>query len=101
MQPAADSLKVLMMCQDQITVLPENAIQIASSAICPNAMIQVGAHMIGIQGHPEFTAAYDRALMEDRVDIMGADVVSAGINSLVQGADRDLMRQWIGSFLSL
>lgn len=100
MHSPADKLNVLMMCQDQITVLPQSAQRIASTALCPIAMIQIGTHMIGIQGHPEFTKEYDRALMEDRIEIMGIDVVKAGLDSLDQTLDRNLLKQWIKYFLS-
>ncbi len=100
MHSPADKLNVLMMCQDQITVLPKSAQLIASSALCPIAMIQIGTHIIGIQGHPEFTKEYDRALMEDRIEIMGIDMVRAGLDSLDQTVDRNLLKQWIEHFLS-
>lgn len=99
MQSDAHTLNVLMMCQDQIIVLPKRAVRIASSAICANAMIQIGGHILGIQGHPEFTKAYDQELMESRVDRMGIGVVRAGINSLYQHVDRDLLTQWVGRFI--
>lgn len=99
MQPKALTLNVLMMCQDQITVLPKRAVRIASSAICPNAMIQIEAHILGIQGHPEFTKAYDQELMEARVDRMGIGVVNAGIDSLKKDTDLGILRGWFRHFI--
>lgn len=99
MQPFQNPFQVLMMCQDQILGLPDNAVVLASHPKCPVGMIQVGEKILGIQGHPEFSKAYDRVLIENRVAIMGADVVEAGLKSLEQDVHQKALRAWVLRFL--
>ncbi len=99
MTPSKNDFNILMMCQDQILELPPNTKVIASNKMCPNAMISVGNHFLGIQGHPEFTKAYNRLLMNARVERMGKELVIAGIESLAIEVDQQLIRDWVRSFL--
>lgn len=101
MQPGKSTLNVLMMCQDQIIDLPPGAELLASGPICPHAILQIGDHILSIQGHPEFTKEYDKVLMLAREDRMGSDVVQAGLKSLEKEVDRGILRGWIEQFLSL
>lgn len=100
MLPPSKAINLLMMCQDQILVLPPHTTLLAGSSSCPHAMIQVGATMLGIQAHPEFTKAYDHLLMETRVDRIGKEVVDAGIESLSLPLSTFLIQKWVLSFLS-
>jgi GMP synthase (glutamine-hydrolysing) len=43
--------------------------------------------MLGIQGHPEFTTDYSRALMDARRSIIPAEAVEAGMDSLSKPVD--------------
>lgn len=92
-------LNLLMMCQDQVTQLPPNSQILATSATCPIGMFQVGEHMLGVQAHPEFSKAYNQALMESRVNLMGATVVEKGITSLQLDLDATVFCQWAEQFL--
>ncbi|MBX2872626.1 MAG: gamma-glutamyl-gamma-aminobutyrate hydrolase family protein, partial [Saprospiraceae bacterium] len=71
MNPYQSSLNLLMMCQDQVQVLPSDSKVLASAPTCPVGMFQVGDRMLGVQAHPEFSKAYDQVLMETRVERMG------------------------------
>ena len=99
MSPYQPNLDLLMMCQDQVEMLPPDSMVLAKTPTCPVGMFQVGSHMLGIQAHPEFSKAYDRALMELRTERMGTEVVNAGIKSLEKSVDRKIMAQWILQFL--
>ena len=99
MEPAADSVNLLMMCQDQVVKLPPGGKILASSPKCQVAMFKVGNHMLGIQAHPEFSKAYDQALMETRVERMGIETVREGIESLQKPVHKDLVSTWIMNFL--
>lgn len=101
MQPYAESFGILMMCQDQIVELPEDAILLASSESCPNAFIQVGERFLGIQGHPEFDRSYDELLMTLRRDRIGKEVVDSGIKSLERPVDIELLRSWVLRFIGV
>lgn len=99
MRPAKSQVNFLMMCQDQVVQLPPNAIRLAGSEYCPNAIIQVGERMFSIQAHPEFSTAYDQALMESRVERIGEEKVTEGIASLTKPIDVALFRAWVAHFL--
>jgi len=101
MQPSPPSFNLLMLCQDQIAILPENTQVLAGDAKCPVGLIQVGENMLGIQGHPEFSKAYDRLMMERRIDRMGKDLVEEGIASLQKEVHTQLMHDWFLNFLGL
>ncbi|MFK7983679.1 MAG: amidotransferase [Saprospiraceae bacterium] len=100
MRPAKTQVNFLMMCQDQVVELPPNTIRLAGSKACPNAMLQIGERMISVQGHPEFSTAYDQTLMESRVEKIGATTVASGIASLDKRIDVDLFRTWVARFLN-
>jgi len=99
MRPAKTRVNFLMMCQDQVVELPPNTIRLASNEDCPNAILQVGERIMSIQGHPEFTTAYDKILMESRVERIGKKKVAVGITSLAKPIDIELFRAWVDHFL--
>lgn len=99
MSPFQPKYNLMMMCQDQILDLPHEATVLAGTADCPVGMIRVGERMLGLQGHPEFPVAYEKALMEDRVGRIGAEKVRAGLGSLRMALDADLVGRWIGNFM--
>ena len=81
MSQAVDELNLVVSHQEQVITLPENATLVAGSDFCPHSIFSVGQSMLGIQGHPEFTTEYSRALMEARREIIPADRVSEGMDS--------------------
>ncbi len=99
MKPASPKINLLMMCQDQIVELPPNATVLAKSALCPIAMLTVGNCMLGIQAHPEFSKAYNRQLMEDRIELMGEAVVHKGIESLDKVVHAEVIQAWVERFV--
>ena len=94
----AESINILMMCQDQVTQLPSGSERLASSPTCPNGMYIVDDRLLGIQGHPEFSKAYDQALMESRIERIGRKTVNDGIESLDKKVDRSLIADWLMQF---
>lgn len=100
MQPAADSFRVLNMHQDQIDVPPPGSTVLGSNEHCPVSMLSVGKNILGLQGHPEFDVEFNRRLMEDRRGgRIPAAVVDAGLASLSEPVDRELLAGWILRFL--
>ena len=85
--------------QEQVTELPAEAVLLAGSDFCPNGIFQVGSSMLGIQGHPEFTTDYSRALMDVRRNIIPAEAVEAGMDSLSKRADGSWAFDSIISFI--
>lgn len=99
MQSAQKTLSLLMMCQDQIVKLPTNAKILGSNEKCPIGIMQVGKRILGIQAHPEFPKEYDKLLMEQRVEKMGAAIVQNGITSLNKTIHPQLIHDWVMNFI--
>lgn len=95
------SYSLLVSHQDQIMEPPEDTIVLAGSEFCPYAMIQVGSHFLGIQGHPEFTPAYSNDLIHLRRDSYPATTVNTALSSLEQKTDHLCVTQWILNFIKL
>ena len=53
-----------------------------------------------LQGHPEFSKDYARALMDYRRDILGVDSHAQGVASLEQPIHRSEVISWILNFLT-
>lgn len=102
MKPYQSSLNLIVCHQDQIInlpTLPTNLEVLLTNDFCPNSMIQVEQHFLGLQSHPEFSAAYSLALMDSRKDQIPAQRLNEGINSLNLKIDEQLIIQWIINFL--
>ncbi|MCL9684693.1 glutamine amidotransferase-related protein [Legionella maioricensis] len=100
MIPHQKTFNLLVSHQDQVVELPKQAEILASSDFCPFYMMQIGNHFFSIQGHPEFTKAYSRALMTSREDTLSEIEFERGMNSLEWHEDDGLIAQWIISFLN-
>lgn len=99
MTPTRSSATLLYSHQDQVTVLPPGGRVLASAAHCPIAMLAVDDHVVGVQAHPEFSAAYLRALLEDRVDRIGEAGTVAALRSLEHPTDEQAVAAWLVTFL--
>lgn len=98
MQPTRQDFRLLVSHQDQVSELPEEAEVLAASDFCPFYMLGYGDHFLSIQGHPEFSKGYSRALSENRRDRIPADVIQQGLMSLEDPVDSVLIGQWISNF---
>ncbi len=87
--------------QDQVEVLPAGAKIIAGNDFCPVGMFEYGEHVLGIQGHPEFSRRYVTGLMNYNQAILGPERHAAGLASL-QGdaADGQLLADWALRFIN-
>ena len=92
-------INLIVSHQDQVTEVPAELSCIGGSDFCPNYFFTLDNHVLTIQGHPEFTREYSNALMEFRRDIIPADVVSAGQESLQHRVDREFAFNWISQFI--
>lgn len=98
MQPEQASCGIQYSHRDQVLRLPENSVVLGESDHCPVAMFRVGQRMLGIQGHPEFPAAYTEALVRTRTELIGADKVNAAdFNS---PTDEAIIVAWLAKFLN-
>lgn len=100
MRPEQSNCRLQYMHQDQVAQLPEGVVVIGRSDHCPVAMFRVGASMLGIQAHPEFTKEYSEALLFDRVARIGEERVNAARASLNLPTDEAVVAGWIVEFLT-
>ena len=100
MQPPLSSLAALVSHRDQVTHLPADAELLSSSEFCPNSMFQIGEHILAFQGHPEFSKAYSRALMDARRELLGEAVYWRGVESLQDEIHGETYAKWIVHFFS-
>jgi len=91
--------RLLYMHQDQVEIVPRRGRVLASTAHCPNAVIAVGNHMLGIQAHPEFPADYVAALLEVRRERIGHDRVEQALASLAAPRDEPAAASWMCNVL--
>lgn len=99
MQPYQTNFDLVVSHQDQITELPKDAEVLMGNDFCPFAMIQIGTHFLGLQGHPEFSHDYSLALMNSRKDRIPAERIELGKISLDKKTDEELAINWILQFL--
>ena len=99
MEPKQEDCKLQYMHADQVQRLPPDSVVLATAPHCPVAMFRVGETMLGIEGHPEFPAAYVEALIRARIDRIGHARAQAALASLNQKADDGVVAQWMANFL--
>ena len=90
---------VLVSHQDQVINVASGAQVLAGSDFCPNAVCQLGDHILSFQGHPEFTNEYSQALMTQRREVIGEEVYRKGTASLGEQPATRRMARWILAFL--
>jgi GMP synthase-like glutamine amidotransferase len=100
MSPQQSHCKLQYMHADQVQTMPPASTLLASSAHCPVAMFRVGDTMLGIEGHPEFPAAYVEALLRERTERIGEKRVNEALNTLKDETDDRLAARWIANFLT-
>jgi GMP synthase-like glutamine amidotransferase len=100
MRPEQTACRLQYMHADQVQRLPAGAVLLARSGHCEIAMFRVGPSMLGIEGHPEFTAAYNEALIRARSDRIGAERAEQALAKVCRPTDGALVGRWIADFLS-
>jgi GMP synthase-like glutamine amidotransferase len=100
MEPQIEGFALVVSHKDQVSELPLGAELLATSDFCPNAMFRIDDHILTFQGHPEFTKAYSKELMEMREEILGKEKFRAGMNSLSRSHDGETISSWIVRFIA-
>ena len=80
-------------------LLPDGAKLLASNDFCPYAGYQIGAHVLTLQGHPEFSKSYAQALLDTRRELVGEEVFVAATASMQQPTDEQMVATWILKFI--
>ena len=100
MVPAIEQGQLYFCHQDQVVRLPAQAEPLGGDAFCPNTIFTIGDQVLGIQGHPEFTAPVMQQLIEQLAAKAGDTVATQAHASLASGeADNRLVAQWVINFL--
>lgn len=94
MTPTLSRLRLLYSCQDQVCALPPGATVLAGNESCPNAAFVAGKSF-AVQGHPEFTPAFSRALLEFRRDDVDPQILKERAESADGENDSQICAQWI------
>ncbi|ANG61307.1 GMP synthase [Marinobacterium aestuarii] len=98
MEPYKPAIDLVVSHQDQVSALPEGFEVLASSAFCPYYMLQYQDHMLSVQGHPEFSRDYSRALTLSRQNRIPPNRVREALHSLSAEVDDLLVMRWIINF---
>ena len=92
------SFALLSSHKDQVQALPADAVVYLTNDFCPIAGFTMGDQVVTVQGHPEFTAPYARALLEYRREILGEAVYQSGVESLAETTSHAAMTDWLLAF---
>lgn len=85
--------------KDQVLRLPDEAEVFATSDFCNVSGFMLGNEVLTIQGHPELTTEYSKALMGVRRQSLGEEVYLAGIETLQKNTDQRLFTRWMLAFI--
>ncbi len=100
MRPKMAAIYVTMMCEDQIQILPDSATVLAKSQGCEYMMVQYDNHFLSIQGHPEFSLDFAKALVNLCQDDFPAKRLEKGLSSFSENEmNGELLFQWFVNFL--
>ncbi len=95
-----ESADLLVSHQDQVLRLPPQAERLLASDFCPNYAFRT-ASILGIQGHPEFTPAYARALAEARRERIGSERIDEALATLSDPINADAVLDWLADELTV
>jgi GMP synthase-like glutamine amidotransferase len=99
MTPSLSTVRLQYMHADQVTEPPGGATLLGEASHCPVAMFQWGSSLLGIEAHPEFPAAYARALIEDRRARIGEREAGEALARVDEPTDSSVVGGWIARFL--
>jgi GMP synthase-like glutamine amidotransferase len=100
MEPFRPALDLIFNHSEQVVELPRSAQLLASDRHCPVQMFSLGKTYLGIQGHPEYTTAYQEELMSVAASLSQEKRLDAiGRNSRAR-FEETVMRNWIRKFIA-
>ncbi|WP_371189309.1 glutamine amidotransferase-related protein [Thalassotalea maritima] len=99
MQPKASEFAMLLSHRDQVLSLPENGQVLACNSHCDISMFQIGNNFLGLQGHPEFTPEYAKALMDFRHEIIPEDIRKQAVATLDKPLSTATLVDWLLAFI--
>lgn len=96
---AVASINLIVSHRDQVLALPDQAQRLLSNAFCPNAAFYIPGKVLAIQGHPEFSVEYARALLALRADQLTPEMLAQVESSYATPHDGVRVATWIQQFL--
>src|SRR5919199_1822786 len=101
MTPPRSTVRMQYMHADQVSEPPDGATLLSEAPHCPVAMFQCGPRLLGIEAHPEFPAAYARALIEDRRSRIGDRAAEDALSRVDEPTDSNVVGGWIAQFFGV
>ena len=99
MQPSREFFFSLVSHQDQVSQLPEHAINFAETNLCPYSGFTIDKHILTLQGHPEFSKNYVKLIIKLQSKNLSSEQHKSALSSLNQSIDSELILAWIFNFL--
>ena len=100
---AVDSFVLPAIHQDQVVAKPDNAEVFATSGSCRHAGLVYDRKIFTLQGHPEFTLDFERAIIElRRGQAIAEETARIGLQTLAAEnpkVDIPLVTTWMADFL--
>lgn len=82
--------------QDQVETCPTGATVIGGSGFCEYGVLSYGTWAVTTQAHPEFSAPFIKALLQERKGVvLNDDVADAGIGSIHDGINPDQLLPFV------
>ena len=98
MSPATQKLSLFFSHQDQVNVIPHGAQLLATDDFCPHQMMQIGQHILTMQGHPAFSVKFAKDLFVSFKDMIDTETFESAMQSYEQQNDYKIMSDWIRQF---
>ena len=93
--PLGGGFAIVYSHMDQVTALPDRGRLVATTGHCPVAAFRVDDHMLGIQGHPEFSIPFADDLYRSRAARFGDERLEEALQTLGNGTDRGEVAAWM------
>ncbi len=95
----AAPVSLIVSHRDQVTRLPPEAERLLSNDFCPNAAFYIPGRVLAIQGHPEFSVDYARALFEYRKHELPPKLAAEVRQSFSLAHQGERVGRWMRRFL--
>lgn len=86
--------------QDQVVILPPGSLLLATSNFCPTEGFTIGKHIITVQGHPEYNAAYMRFVLKNHSHEISEIMRIKAIKSLQEETNGEEMVKYMLNFIN-
>ena len=101
MVPLRATLDLYAAHNEQVTRLPEGAVVLGGSAFCPVGSYRIGTQFFTTQYHPEMSAEFMAALVEELAGYVGPDVTARAREQIQRSADGPIFAEWALRFLEM